>query len=142
MGYFLVTLQFVAIILCYFPFALADRNFTSSLFLVTIGLVAGIITLYFNRLNNFNIHPEIKHNANLITHGPYKYIRHPMYTSLCIVMLGITTYNFHYLNFIGLTMLVIVLIAKSHIEEILLKNYFPEYLDYIARTKKFIPFIF
>lgn len=114
----------------------------ASLLLVTIGLVAGIITLYFNRLSNFNIHPEIKHNADLITHGPYKYIRHPMYTSLFIVMLGIAIYNFHYLNFIGLAILVPVLIAKSHIEETLLKNSFPEYLHYMARTKKFIPFVF
>ncbi|ADJ28762.1 methyltransferase family protein [Nitrosococcus watsonii] len=142
MGYSLVILQFLAIILCCLPLGLGDKNLTVSLSLVAIGAAGGVITLYFNQLGNFNIHPEIKPNASLIIHGPYKYIRHPMYTSLLIMMLGITIYNSHPLNFLGLAILILVLIAKSRIEENLLREHFPTYTDYMTTTKKFIPFIF
>lgn len=142
MGYSLVILQFLAIVLCCLPFGLGDKNLTGSLFLVVIGAASGTVTLYFNQLRNFNIHPGIKPNASLVTQGPYKYIRHPMYTSLFIMMLGITLYNSHLLNFLGLAALILVLIAKSRIEENLLRERFPAYTDYMATTKKFIPFIF
>jgi protein-S-isoprenylcysteine O-methyltransferase Ste14 len=142
LSYILVALQISAVILCCFPFGKTDKGFMWGLLLFAIGSVSGAITIYFNKLGNFSIYPEIKHNASLITNGPYKYIRHPMYTSLFIMMLGITIYNFHYLNFIGLALLTPVLIAKAHIEESLLNNQFSTYASYKAKTKKFIPFIF
>lgn len=141
-GYCLVTLQFLAIIMCCFPFSLADKKFVSGFLLTATGAVAGMTTIYFNRPGNFNIYPEIKSNARLIINGPYKYIRHPMYTSLLIMMSGLAIYNSHFLNFMGLAVLALVLATKSHIEEILLRNHFPAYSEYMQRTKKFIPFIF
>lgn len=110
--------------------------------LFAMGIGAGLVTIYFNHPSNFSIYPEPKNNATLITRGPYKYIRHPMYTSLFITMLGITIYNFHYLNFIGLITLTMVLIIKANVEESSLKKHFPTYVGYMAKTKRFIPFIF
>jgi protein-S-isoprenylcysteine O-methyltransferase Ste14 len=141
LGYILVALQISAIILCCFPFGKA-KGFTLGLLLFAIGVVSGAVTIYFNKPSNFSIYPELKRNASLVTHGPYKYIRHPMYASLFMMMLGITIYNFHYLNFIGLIILATTLIAKANVEESLLKNHFSTYTDYMAKTKRFIPFIF
>jgi protein-S-isoprenylcysteine O-methyltransferase Ste14 len=141
LGYILVALQISAIILCSFPFG-KIKGFIGGLLLFAVGSVIGAITIYFNRIGNFSIYPEIKYNASLITNGPYKYIRHPMYTSLFIMMLGITIYNSHYINFIGLAILIPTLIAKAYIEESLLKNHFSTYSSYMEKTKKFIPFIF
>jgi len=141
LGHLLVALQILAIVICVFPFAKPDKNLTG-LLLLALGIAGGAMTIYFNKPGNFSIHPKPKPNTSLITEGPYQYIRHPMYTSLFIMMLGITIYNSHYLNLIGLVILILALMSKAYIEESLLKKHFPTYADYMARTKRFIPFTF
>lgn len=141
LSHLLVALQILAIVICVFPFAKPEKNL-AGLILLALGLISGAVTIYFNKLDNFSIYPELKPNTSLITEGPYRYIRHPMYTSLFVMMLGVAIYNSHYLNFIGLAILTLTLMSKAYIEESLLKKHFPTYADYMAKTKKFIPFIF
>lgn len=88
------------------------------------------------------MYPEPKEHAQLITTGPYRYIRHPMYVSLIIMMLGITFYNYHVLNFFGVVMVIIAVISKARIEEKLLNNHFQNYNDYQRQTSRFIPGVY
>jgi protein-S-isoprenylcysteine O-methyltransferase Ste14 len=106
------------------------------------GLGFGIYTLMHNPLNNFNIIPEIKYNAVLITTGAYKYIRHPMYFSLLCMMAGvlIASVNLVTLGLFGLLMVTLVLKARK--EEKLWSQHSPEYEAYMCRTKSIIPFVF
>jgi protein-S-isoprenylcysteine O-methyltransferase Ste14 len=49
-----------------------------ALALLGCAVVLGLWTLVYNRPGNFNIRPEPKVSGQLVTSGPYQYIRNPM----------------------------------------------------------------
>ncbi len=137
---FLVALQFVFIGVIFLP--KDSERFCPFwwVFILSSGAVA-IWTFGHNRLGNFNIVPDIKEDAKLITTGPYRYIRHPMYSSLFFGMLGVVCYLSHWLNWIFLLLLVVVLYLKASREERLWCDHHNEYNCYKENSKYFIPFI-
>ncbi len=80
--------------------------------------------------------------SELRTGGIYRFIRHPMYTSVIFVFIGITLYLRAYYSFILNVGAVIFLLTKISFEEKQLLEKFPEYKAYRSRTKKLIPFIY
>ena len=87
-SYTLVSLQFLLI----GALLLFGTSLFSSVLAILIfigGAVMGMYALFYNNLKNINIIPEIKEDAVLITTGAYAYIRHPMYFSVLIMMLGV-----------------------------------------------------
>ncbi len=137
----LVALQFIII----FLLLLINNSFfnnLTSLFIFTFGLLFGIYTLYFNRIGNFNITPEIKENSKFIKTGAYKYIRHPMYFSLFLMMGGIILTKIDIINIVLYISLIIVLYSKAKKEENFWSEKLEEYEEYKKHTKMFIPFVF
>lgn len=137
---FLVTIQFVIIFIL---LLINDSIFNNyiSFFISLLGFIFGVYTLYFNRMGNFNIRPEIKSNAKLISNGAYKYIRHPMYSCVLVIMGGVIVSNINFINIICYAILIIVLYLKAKKEEILWSEKIKEYSRYKQKTKMFIPFI-
>lgn len=83
--------------------------------------------------------------GGLVTHGPYRYWRHPIYAAvLYFVWTGVfsqgrmPTVQAVALAFAA-TMMTAVRISA---EEQLLKGTFPDYAAYSAKTKRLIPFLF
>ena len=77
----------------------------------------------------------------LVTSGPYRFVRHPIYSGLLVAMLGTTLVN----NLLGL-IIVAVLVAYFYycgtVEERNLVSAFPAaYPQYRGRTKMLIPFL-
>ncbi|WP_051906860.1 MULTISPECIES: isoprenylcysteine carboxylmethyltransferase family protein [unclassified Sulfurospirillum] len=101
----------------------------------------GLYTLKCNTLSNFNITPEIKENASLITIGAYRYIRHPMYFSVLVMMLGVLVSKPSVLSLFIFALLVVTLFLKAHKEEMLWMVESSEYKNYRQQTKKIIPFV-
>jgi len=112
-----------------------------SLVIFVMGLSFAIYTLIFNKLSNFNISPLIKENANLITEGAYKYIRHPMYFSLLLMLFAVVLRDINIINIILYLCLIIVFYLKAKKEEELWINENSKYKDYKKQTKMFIPFV-
>ena len=86
--------------------------------------------------------PEPSANATLITNGPYKFIRHPMYTAVLLFCVGLLICNFSLLRTVLVTALIIVLIIKLTLEEKLLLQKFEAYQDYHKQTYRLIPLVF
>ncbi|QMU62287.1 MAG: isoprenylcysteine carboxylmethyltransferase family protein [Gammaproteobacteria bacterium] len=141
-SHLLVIIQMTGIAFCCYPVGLLNAGKIYWLIFCVFGAILGIHTLCYNKIGNFSVYPEIKHQATLITTGPYRYIRHPMYTSLIAMMLGITLYNFHWVNAVGLVMVMSSVIKKANKEEKLLLMRFVEYLNYQRKSYRFLPYIY
>ena len=104
------------------------------------GVLLGLWTLLHNRPGNFNIRPLPKADGLLVTDGPYRWIRHPMYTAVLLVMASFT-FAAHGLHpgWVALVALLAVLTAKARLEERLLRITFPAYAEYAGRTHRFVP---
>lgn len=106
------------------------------------GVFLAIVAIYSNGLGNFNITPIPKQGGRLVTSGPYRLIRHPMYTAQLVAVLPLVIDHFTYLRLAAILTLFFVLLLKIHYEEKALKQAFKEYEAYIARSKKLVPFIY
>jgi len=136
---FLVLLQFgtIGIMLLLTPW-----HFTIlSLGFILSGGSVGLWALTHNPLGNFNIEPELKENCRLITTGIYRWIRHPMYMSVTLMMLGIALMAQSITVWILWLFLLYVLLLKARREESLWLSHDPCYLAYREATKYFIPYI-
>jgi len=103
--------------------------------MIGVGSLGSFLVLW--RLGkSFSILPEAR---KLVTGGPYAWARHPLYSVEMITVLG-TALQFQ-APWAWLIALVVVLLLwiRSHYEEQVLAENFPEYSAYRARTKRFIP---
>lgn len=110
--------------------------------LLVAGVGLAVWTISYNRPGNFGVHPEVRSGTQLVTTGPYRWIRHPMYLTLLLSMAGVALLNPHTPGLWALGILGLVLLAKIRIEERFLVARFPEYAAYASRTKRLIPFLF
>jgi protein-S-isoprenylcysteine O-methyltransferase Ste14 len=79
----------------------------------------------------------------LVTHGVYKYVRHPSYTGSILFWLGLTLLFNSLLGFAAMLPLVILILIRIPFEEKMLINRFGlHYIEYVKRTKKLIPYVY
>ncbi len=114
----------------------------SGMSILLAGIVFGLWTIMHNRLGNFNIRPEIKEGCHLITTGPYRFVRHPMYTSVLLIAFALAIATPIYLEWSSFMLLIFVLALKAVREEWLWCEGSEVYKVYMEKTKRFIPFIY
>ncbi len=118
--------------------------FTNGFLLILLALAAslGLYSIYNLGFDNLSPFPEPKKGARHVQEGAYKFIRHPMYTSLIIFGLIFVLSNPGFLNTIIYLILIYVLDTKASYEEGFLAKIYPTYKTYAENTKKFIPFVY
>jgi protein-S-isoprenylcysteine O-methyltransferase Ste14 len=91
---------------------------------------------------NWSATPTIKEQHELIQTGPYRLVRHPIYTGLLLAILGTCLAKGQARDLVFLIAITIVLAFKLRAEEALMLRQFPEaYPEYRRRTKALIPFV-
>jgi protein-S-isoprenylcysteine O-methyltransferase Ste14 len=125
-------------------FLLSQRNLAtiiSGFFFTVLGLIFAV----WSRAklgNSWSGEAKLVSNQKLITDGPYKVVRHPIYTGQIVAVFGTAIIL---LDLIGIALFivsVITLVQKSIREENLLTNQFgTEYIQYKKRVKMLIPYI-
>lgn len=88
---------------------------------------------------HLRIMPHPHREAKLLRHGPYRWIRHPMYTGLLLATLGCCLWSGSLTQVAFWLGLVIVLFCKTRIEEGLLSEKFAEYEQYRQSAGRFSP---
>jgi len=108
--------------------------------------VGGMIICIYSRKvlgSNWSREVMIKKNHELITTGPYKYIRHPIYSGLLMLFLGTALAIGNLGSLLGFVLLVINFKIKSlNEEEFMLKCFGKKYEAYMKRTKGFMPGVY
>jgi protein-S-isoprenylcysteine O-methyltransferase Ste14 len=110
-----------------------------ALFVLGLGLAVWA-RLYLGR--NWGMPMSQKDDPELVTAGPYRFARHPIYGGLVLAVLGTALAT----NLIGLAVTVVVAANFAYcarVEERNLTTTFPDaYPAYRERTKMLIPFVF
>jgi protein-S-isoprenylcysteine O-methyltransferase Ste14 len=84
----------------------------------------------------------LKEEHELIVRGPYRFVRHPIYTGLLAMLTGTVIYQGHLGGIIGLVLVFVSLWIKlSEEEELMLKQFPDQYAAYRGRVKRIIPFL-
>ena len=119
---------------------LAER--ISCMALEILGLTVGFSAVLSMRLRQVRVSPEITPHASLVTTGPYRFIRHPMYLAVLVVALALLLDHFSWLRGIAWLVLLGDIVAKLNYEEHLLVRHFPEYAEYRKKTKRLLPLVY
>ena len=140
-GRLLVAAQFA--LLAWLIWPLTPQRWTpAALALLAAAVVLGLWTLFHNRPGNFNIRPEPKTSTRLVSSGPYRYVRNPMYSAVLLFAAAeVLAYGDGW-KFLCWIALALVLLAKALLEERALRALFPGYAAYARRVRRFIPGVF
>jgi protein-S-isoprenylcysteine O-methyltransferase Ste14 len=141
-GPLLVALQFMLIAAVAVP---AARPFLTGMagpgawLLMVSGLALGIWALTCNRPGNFNIRPTPREGGELVQSGPYRWIRHPMYSAVLLVAAACAWVDASVWAASALAALALVLTVKAGLEERWMAAKHPGYADYCKRSRRFVP---
>ncbi len=91
---------------------------------------------------NLTPFPKPIEGGELVTHGPYRFVRHPIYAGLIFGTLG---WGLFRANLLGLALALLLFIffdLKSRREEQWLREAYAAYAEYQKRVKKLVPFVY
>lgn len=85
------------------------------------------------------IAPAPREDAQLVTRGVYRWFRHPIYTGIVLVVIGLFLRKPTLGVAIGTVIVIAYLCLKVGIEERLLRTRYSQYADYARRTIGVLP---
>ncbi|MCE7988870.1 MAG: isoprenylcysteine carboxylmethyltransferase family protein [Caldilinea sp. CFX5] len=140
-SYLLVLLQFAAIL----AILLTGPLWARAPWLLAVelaGLALVLWALLAMQLANLHVLPDVRSNAQLVQRGPYRWIRHPMYSAILLATLALVIDAFTWLRLGFWFVLLIDLLIKLHYEERLLAAHYTDYGYYQQQTKRLLPFVY
>ena len=111
---------------------------------LTLIIVGACIALWARAVlaRNWSGAVALQGDHELIVRGPYRFVRHPIYSGFLLMVLGTALAQGRAQAFAAVIILIGCHVWKLRAEEVLLARHFPHfYPDYKARTKALIPFI-
>jgi protein-S-isoprenylcysteine O-methyltransferase Ste14 len=126
--------------------ALVVRDAIFSHSLVGIGIQAGAVALMIWARVTFglrSLHAAGDATAGgLVTSGPYRVIRHPIYTAVCLFAWTGVLENPSVVSLLIGVLLTAGAITRLLAEERLIVQRYPAYSQYAQKTKRMVPFLF
>ena len=136
-----VFIQFALLTYLLLNIKLTNLSFFTLLFFST-ALFIGLFSIFSMGVRNLSIFPRVKKNAQFVAKGPYKVIRHPMYTALIFSAIAVLTTNIFWDTILVGLLLLVVLLFKLKVEEKELEKVFPEYKSYKNNTYYLLPYLY
>jgi protein-S-isoprenylcysteine O-methyltransferase Ste14 len=121
-----------------------DYLFSNNPITIIIQICSGVLMIW----SRITFGPRSFHasadtsKGRLITNGPYRWLRHPIYASL-IYFFCACIISYPFIDSIAaVTLICVALFIRMLIEEKFLFKAYGEYAEYSKRTKRIIPFVF
>ena len=86
--------------------------------------------------------PYPRDDGRLIRNGPYRFVRHPIYSGALLAAFGWAIWRQGWLTLMYAALLFLLFDAKARREEEWLLEKFPAYGEYRRRVRKFVPFLY
>ena len=83
--------------------------------------------------------PVPRDSAELTTTGVYGFVRHPLYSGLLVLGLGLVVIGASWLHVLAWVALLVLLAAKARVEEWMLLERYDGYAQYAARVGRLVP---
>lgn len=107
-------------------------------------VLAGLVIAVWARAvlgGNWSARVALKVDHELIQRGPYRVVRHPIYSGLLLMVLGTAILGGRVSGFVAFFICFCASWIKLRQEEALLTKRLPGYSEYKARTKALVPFV-
>lgn len=137
----LTAVEYLCILMIFITGDLLPLSFIAIVILV-LALFLGFWSLWTIFIKKFRITTKISSDSRIVAKGPYKLIRHPLYSSLLLILLIIVLNHFSIIRLILWLILLTVMFAKLMYEERLIIKRNTDYLIYKRGTKRLLPFIY
>lgn len=108
-------------------------------------VVIGILLLTWSALSmkqSLTAFPRPLPQGRLVTTGPYRFVRHPMYLGVVVGALGLALATHSPLRLAIAAALLVFFNMKAGNEEGWLQEKHPQYAAYKSRVKKLVPWIY
>lgn len=108
-------------------------------------VLAGIIFALWARWHlgrNWSGEVTVKEGHTLIRSGPYRLVRHPIYSGLVLALIGTALVIGTACGFVATVLILVGFVVKLQVEEDRMRETFPDYADYCRRTARLIPGVY
>jgi len=140
-SFLFVAIQFA----CLFLIGITGPLFPANWTLLTVevaGVALGLWAILVMRVGNFNIAPDLFSWTVLVTTGPYRLIRHPMYLALLITTIPLVINHFTLARLVIWLLLLLDLVLKLNYEERILIKSLTGYKQYANQSYRLVPFLY
>jgi protein-S-isoprenylcysteine O-methyltransferase Ste14 len=119
-------------------FAVAGRVRTAADVVFWIGIALMVVAAVFLG-RSLTATPVPLDRAELRTNGPYRWARHPIYSGVILVVIGLSVRSGSLITATVGVVTLVFFVVKSSWEERRLAERFTGYAEYAARTGRFFP---
>jgi len=144
-GSFIFLREQIISIIPFFTASLWEYSLWIGILADVVVLLGAIIMIWSRAIlgENWGANVLVKENHELITKGTYAYMRHPIYSGLVLMILGIAIYTGSFSEMFLFVLFFFGAYYKAIKEERLLTKHFSnEYSEYKKQVRALIPFIF
>lgn len=110
-----------------------------------IVLLLGVILRLWSMIilnKSFSVFIGSREDNKLVMFGPYRLIRHPLYLASIIMSISSCVIFSCVIVWIFVVLLISGVLVRIKKEEIFLSSQYPDYLEYMKRTKKLLPYLY
>jgi protein-S-isoprenylcysteine O-methyltransferase Ste14 len=126
-------------------FLVYTRRFFSPSPIVIALQITGLLVVVWARLTfgmrSFHVGSTAT-QGGLVTTGPYRYVRHPIYAAALLILAGVLIGHHDLYALIAVGCAAASLVVRIIAEERAVVRSYPEYASYAQRTKRIIPWVF
>lgn len=112
----------------------------------TILVFLGLLFAFWARWHlgrNWSGTVTVKQGHTLITSGPYRWVRHPIYSGIVLALLGTALAIGAPYGFIATALILFGFVVKLNVEEARMRETFPaDYAEYSRHTARLIPGVY